>query len=188
VPAKPSILRPQDVAVALKIVLLEKRRQAQTESASGLGVAWTLAALAAETCLSIGEIHNAIRRLSASYLIRVDGRTVQRHNLTEFLFHGARYSFPPAIGGIARGVPTGLAIPAIRERLLFNSSEINVWPSPAGNAEGIALQPLYPAAPDAAVQDPDFYEMLALTDILRGDVRVRDRQAATEVMTDRLAR
>jgi len=167
---------------------MENRRQALGEAQGGLSANWTLAELAQETCLSIGEIHNAIRRLRASYLIRADGRTVQRHNLTEFLFHGARYSFPPAIGGVACGVPTALAIPAIRERLLFNTNEINVWPSVAGSAEGIALQPLYPAVPDAAMKDPDFYELLALTDILRGDVRVRDRQAATEVMTNRLTR
>ena len=61
-----------------------------------------------------------------------------------------------------------------------------MWEYVEGDARGIALTPLYAAAPKAALQNPRLYKLLALTDALRANSRVRERDMATKLLTERL--
>lgn len=94
-------------------------------------------------------------------------KTVNRTQLEEALVHGARYFLAPKRGGEARGMPTSWAGPPLRDQLAASDEMIPVWPDPFGEVRGVSFEPLYPAAPKAARQDPLLYELLALVDVLR---------------------
>ncbi|MES2460414.1 MAG: hypothetical protein V4671_07510 [Armatimonadota bacterium] len=185
----PVILKPQDVALVLKILakkinqtqsIRERGRRDEDQSLSRRN--WTLSQLAEETCLSIGEIHNSLRRLRAvRFLDSEDGR-LRPHALEEFLLHGVQYVFPAARGAIARGIPTAFSAPMLKNKFLSSGQESLVWPHIQGTVRGIASSPLYAAAPDAALLDPIYYELLALTDALRGDSRARERAEAAALL------
>ena len=61
-----------------------------------------------------------------------------------------------------------------------------VWPHAEGPVRGIALIPLYPSVPAAALRNPALYENLALFDALRMG-RARERNLATTFFEERLA-
>ncbi len=42
-----------------------------------------------------------------------------------------------------------------------------VWPMPGGKIQGEMLDPLYPGAPQASLEDKDLYQILCLIDLLR---------------------
>lgn len=50
----------------------------------------------------------------------------------------------------------------------FGDEPVPVWPSGEGSARGVALTPLFKTAQEAVPRDGRFYELLALTDSLRG--------------------
>ena len=156
---QPSVLKPQDVAIALKILLLENQEDLTEDS---ILQTWTLAQLAKATHISIGKVHNAISRLKESRLIRSERRQINRHALEEFLIHGARYAFPAKRGSAIRGLPTAYAAPALKEQFVMAEQETPVWPYIEGTVRGIAFSPLYKKAPEAALEDRKFYELLAI--------------------------
>ena len=197
---QPIVLKPQDVAVALKILVLENQDAVGIGSQSNaivdpvpalLGApksrSWTLTELAKATHISIGEVHNALNRLTGSGLLRSEGRRINRHALEEFLVHGVRYAFPAARGATVRGLPTAYAAPVLKEQFLVSGQDMPVWPHSEGTMRGTAFSPLYNAAPDAALEDDKFYELLAITDVLRGDFRTRERAVATQLLQAQLA-
>jgi hypothetical protein len=72
------------------------------------------------------------------------------------------------------GVPTAYAAPPLDASIVPSSDPPPVWPHAEGAARGIALIPLYPSAPAAALRSPPLYENLALFDALRmGNARER---------------
>lgn len=91
---------------------------------------------------------------------------VQVDNLIEFAVHGARYAFPAVRLPHSPGVPTGRSCAAVA-RWLPVGEDRWVWPHPQGPDEGQGINPLHPAVPYAAMQDPALHEMLALFDVLR---------------------
>lgn len=197
---QPIVLKPQDVAVALKILVLENQDATGIMALNSVTVDhapdlqevptarfWTLAELAKATHISIGEVHNALNRLTESGLLRSEGRRINRHALEEFLIHGVRYAFPAARGTTTRGLPTAYAAPVLKEQFLSSGQDVPVWPHPEGTIRGTAFSPLYNAAPDAALEDDKFYELLAITDVLRGDFRARERAVATQLLQAQLA-
>lgn len=163
-------LKPQDLLVVLKLVSLEGRTLSYADLASEVG-------------LSASEVHSSIRRAGAAGLVSLTGgrAAVIREALREFLLHGARYAFPATCGGIARGFPTAQAAPPLDIRFTPGGEPPFVWPDPAGEARGIALHPLYSAAPGAARRDPVLYEYLALFDALRGGAPAAQRAAFQEL-------
>jgi len=171
--------------VLLKVLLMEKRRGEGDGNNSA--VRWTLSELATETHLSVSEIHYALRRLVETGLLRAADRRVNRHAIQEFLVHGIRYVFPPAQGRITRGMPTAYAAPPLKGVIISAGDTAPVWPFAEGTARGTSFSPLYSGAVLAALDDPEFYELLALTDTLRSDSRARERAAATDFLRSRLA-
>ena len=155
-------LRPGDVAVALELALWP-----------GQG----LVPLATAVGISLGEAHNAVRRLRAARLLRPDARRVMVPSLLDFLVHGVPYAFPGVLGAEARGVPTAWSAPPLAGD--FRDAEPVVWPSASGRLRGQSLTPLYGGAPGVAKGRPDLYELLALVDALRiGRARERARASA----------
>lgn len=167
-PTRQPSLRPGDVAVALE--LANRPRQPLVPLARGLGI-------------SLGEAHNAVRRLRTARLVRPDERTVVVHALLDFLVSGVPYAFPGILGPEARGIPTAWSAPPLAEA--FSGADPIVWPSAAGKLRGQSLTPLYPGAPGLSRSRPDVHEMLALVDAVRIG-RARERTLAVAHLRKRL--
>lgn len=167
-------LKPQDLAVALKLVALK-------------GEWLPYAALGEVLCLSRFEAHAAIQRLGAAGLVsEVEGPPqVVKPALREFALHGARYAYPAVRGGVSLGMPTAYGVSPLKDALLLDESAVPVWPCADGKARGPLLLPLYERLPVAAEQDRDFYELLALFDALRVG-RARERELARKFMEQRM--
>ena len=169
VPARQPSLRPGDVAVALELAL----RPAEP-----------FVPLARSVGISLGEAHNAVRRLRAARLLGPDERRVAASTLVDFLLSGVPYVYPGVLGPDARGVPTAWSAPPLAAE--FGDADPVVWPSASGRLRGQSLTPLYPAAPALAATRPDLYELLALVDAVRVG-RARERALATAQLRKRLA-
>lgn len=150
-------LRPGDLVVALQLSL--------TPDAP-------LAAVAADSYRSIGEVHNAVRRLRGARLVDPSTRRVEREPLLQFIRSGVPFSFPATVGsgtvGVATAVhvgPAGSAEPA--------SAEF-VWPRSSGQSRGQSLVPLHPRVSELAETNRDLRALLSLVDLVRvGGVRER---------------
>ena len=143
--------------------------------------------LAALTGLSMSEVHGALRRAEQARLMAfVDKQPrIVTPSFKEFLLHGARYVFPAVRGAMVGGVPTGYAAAPLDKLIAPSSDPPPVWPHAEGNARGIALIPLYPSAPAAALRTPALYENLALFDALRMG-NARERNLAIKLFEERL--
>jgi len=109
--------------------------------------------------------------------------TVNVEGLLEFLVHGLKYTCPPVLGAIARGMPTAHAALPLRE--LVTSDEPIVWPDPEGELRGQTLQPLYPRVVLACRRDAELHAALALIDALRVG-RARERRLAEQFLRETL--
>jgi len=156
-------LRPLDIAVALGLA-------AWTDS-----TAPTYLALGQRLGLSASTVHQSVQRLQAAGLLHPDSRTPNRLALREFLTHGVRYCFPPALGAEVLGVPTAHSGPGLAA--LFDASDAIVWPDSSGTVRGTSLTPLYPGATALPERAPEVYRMLSLVDGIRVG-RARERSAA----------
>lgn len=169
-------LKPQDLAVALKLAVMPPERH-------------SYAALAEKLHLSPYEAHAAVGRLVAARLAVDRGGDIGvrpiEGALIEFVIYGASYAFPAVRGGLTIGFPTAYAVMPLKEKVLFSNEAPPVWPDPEGEVRGLALLPLYPKLPRAARDDPKFYEVLALLDALRIG-QARERRMAAELLTARL--
>lgn len=165
-------LKPQDIAVALKIALIGSGKR-------------TFARLANDLEMPASEVHASTHRSEQAGIITGnfgDGLSVAKPALREFLLHGVRYAFPPVFGGIARGVPTASAGPTLSKFLITSDGGAPVWPYVTGEVRGPTLCPLYPKAPNVAAKDPVFYDALTLIDAIRVG-GARDRSIAEEALT-----
>ena len=166
-------LKGQDVAVVLKLCASRQRLPYHR--------------LAVELSMSPSEVHAAVKRAQGSRLL-FRGEFNERPNrgaVEEFLIHGLKYAFPAEHGGATRGVLTSYAAAPLRELFASDGEPPPVWPYAEGKDRGLALQPLYERAPEAALRDPLFYEYLVLADVLR-DGRSRERKLAVEMLVKRL--
>jgi hypothetical protein len=166
--ARPLTLRPGDVAVVLQLVLAPELPYRELAAAAGV---------------SLGEVHNAVRRLEAARLVRAGTRTAAASTLLEFLLHGVPHAFPGVVGAETRGVPTAHAAPPLAAQMA--PTDPLVWPDPHGRVRGLALTPLYAGAPSRAAENPPLYELLALVDALRVG-RARERRLAQDLLRERL--
>jgi hypothetical protein len=160
----------QDIALLLKLAIQSEPRIQSKSVAESL-------------CISPSEVSKAMRRCVASGLLYISGteKRVNRLALMEFLSHGLKYAFPPVRGPLVRGVPTAAAAEPLKSRFLEDSDPPAVWPYPEGKVRGIALAPLYKGAPGAALRDPRFYGVLALSDAIRSG-RTREQNLAIELL------
>ncbi len=162
-------LKPQDLLVAMKLAVLDDNYSFQSLGESLGGMPPSAVKYAVE------------RAKSASLLSGNKGKRdkgdlkVNRRALAEFMIHGAKYAFPAgASRAKVRGMPTADAIGLFDEQLAPSDQLHWVWPDDEG-VEGYSCDPIHELAPEAAKEDPELYEMLALLDSQRvGDVRVRE--------------
>jgi hypothetical protein len=162
-------LRPSDVVVACQLAL---------------SPAAQFVPLAYSTGLSVGECHNAVRRLRIARLLLPDDRRPPTELLHQFLVHGATFAFPAMLGAPAVGVPTGISSPAFRA--IAESSEGFVWPDADGTVRGQSVVPLFPAATNLPGRNPSLYDLLTIVDAIRiGSARIR--KIAADLLTDRLS-
>lgn len=167
-------LKPQDILILLKLVRLR-------------GQAWTFAELSKALCMSVSEVHQGIKRAHIAHLLRIQNeqKVPIQEALLEFLIHGVKYAFPAERGSFVRGIPTAHAVPPLQNLLIASDEPPPVWAHPQGRVKGYKLTPLYKSVPDAALQDIELYELLALVDALR-DGRAREKALATELLQTRL--
>lgn len=169
------ILKPQDVVVLLKLVVLNHQP-------------WTYQRLAMELSISQSEAHAGVRRAVAARLMSESTAAAGRPILAalkEFLIHGVRYAYPPERGELTRGIPTGYAAPPLNKVIIQPNEPPPVWPYAAGTVRGYKFVPLYPSVP-VALHDAKLYELLALVDAIR-DGHARERNLAAKELELRLA-
>jgi len=160
------MLRPLDLTVlAFLRSVLRDRPWTQMDVAAGLGV-------------SQSSVHRALQQLEASRLLGDDDR-----RLRDLLVHAVAHVYPPQLGPPARGVPTSHSHPTLAGTI--RSSDAIVWPHDGGDSMGVALDPLHPCVPAAALRAPAFHELMALIDALRLG-RARERALATQRLDDML--
>ncbi len=167
-------LKPQDLAMALKLVALRGERLSYRE-------------LGLQMRLSQFEAHAATQRLLAARLgAERDG--VIRPVITllqPFILYGAPFAFPAVRGEMTIGFPTAYGVSPLKEKLMHSDENPPVWPHPEGTHRGLTLQPLYENLPLAARDDPDLYALLALLDALRIG-QAREREMAAGMLQERL--
>lgn len=167
-------LKPQDIAVVLKLVALATDRPAYAELANSMR-------------LSPFEAHAAVQRLIAAKLaVVLDGKVRPAvAALKGFLVHGAPYAFPPIRGEVAIGTPTAHGVAPLKDKFAANSDLPPVWPDPDGKVRGHSLLPLYPGLPEAAKEDRKLYELASLLDAVRSG-QARERAMAVRLLEERL--
>lgn len=171
-------LKPQDLVVALKLIL--DRDLTFGTAAKDLGLSVSNVHASVERCVRAGLLQAADRRAPLSAHRPVVAA------IQEFLVHGARYAFPAVRGSTTRGVPTAHAAPPLSEQIADASGDPPpVWPDATGKVRGVALCPLYSGAPTAARNDERLGELLVLIDALRVG-RARERELAKQLIAARL--
>jgi len=166
------MLKPQDIVVLLKLVVLKDRD-------------WTYPALAHDLFMSASEVHSGIKRAVAARLMDMSRRVPNKSNLKEFLIHGVKYAYPPERGGLTRGMPTGYAASPMSKYIVQGNEPPPVWPDPDGEVRGYEFSPLFKSVPKACKSDSGLYEFLALLDSIR-DGRARERNLAIREIKSRL--
>jgi hypothetical protein len=173
-PNRQPVLKPQDFYLLLALAACRDQGTTYPELAAFAG-------------LSMSEVHGALKRAELARLLFFDAKRprILLPAFKEFLFHGAKYAFPPARGSMVAGVPTAHAAPPLNAQIAPSADPVPVWPSIEGQARGIALIPLYPSATAAAQRNPALYENLALFDAIRAG-NVRERTLAQALFEERL--
>lgn len=164
-------LRPFDVAVALRLLLVPEDRYEP---------------LAHALATSTSAAHRSVARLRHAGLCEPSTRTVNWAACREFLVHGVRYAFPPVHGPERLGMPTAGSHPEL-SALLNNGSAMKslVWPMEGGVVRGEALMPLFNGVTKVAARDAKLHHLLACVDVLRvGNSAQRD--VAATVLEQRL--
>jgi hypothetical protein len=168
------VLKPQDFYLLMVLASCRDRGTTYPELAEFSG-------------LSMSEVHAALKRAEAARLLHFDAKRprILVDAFKEFLFHGAKYAFPPLRGGMVGGIPTAHAAEPLSAHMAPSADPAPVWPSISGRTRGIALAPLYPSAPEAALRSQQLYESLALFDAIRAG-NVRERTLARKLLEERL--
>lgn len=174
-PTEQWALKPQDWAVALKLV------------ADGKARVLAYSTIARQMELSSFEVHAAMRRLTVAKLLTLEADGAPKlalNALFGFMVYGAPYCFPVVDGEEAVGVPTACDAPPLKDVLPPRDGMPTVWPHAAGTVKGRALQPLYANLPRAALAEPRFYALLALFDALRVGAPA-ERELAVKLIKER---
>jgi len=145
-------MRPQDIVILLKIVLLGKRD-------------WQFQDLSRSLYISGAEVSESLNRSRQAGLVDYNRKRVNKLSFLEFLQHGLPYVFPQAPGAMVKGIPAAHSHPILQGNIISNN--LYVWPDIEGKEYGQAIEPLYENQVKAARQDPELYAALAITDVLR---------------------
>jgi len=161
---KHSGMKPQDIVILLKIIVLGEQSWRQFDIANSLYI-------------STFEVSNSLQRCVFAQLIDETKKNVFRKSIFEFLVYGLKYVYPVRPEGLVKGIPTAHSAPPLSS-MIISKSEAYVWLDVEGTFNGQGIEPLYPNAPKAAKQDPKLYELLSLIDALRvGKVREQNLAA-----------
>ncbi len=157
-------MRPQDIVVLLKILCYGNNN-------------WYSKTLANDLYLSSAEVSNSLNRNKIAGLIDAEKKNVRKQALFDFIVNGLQYVFPQRPSELARGLPTALSHPFMKNH--FISEQKYVWPDAESDERGFSIQPLYPGVVSAVKKDERLYLMLAMIDVLRTG-KTRDRKIAIE--------
>lgn len=146
-----------DVVVLCKLFILQTRKKSN----------WTYAELADEVCLSVGETHASVRRLTKSRVFDAVTKSVIPSSMKEFLISGVKYAFPALIGTRERGILTAHSAPVFQNELTYSESDTFVWPFAKGTDRGLSVTPLGANVPLAVLKDRNLYDFCALIDGIR---------------------
>ena len=153
-------MRPQDIVILLKIIVLGDK-------------SWLNKDLSQSLYISGSEIGESISRSEIAGLIDFNKKRVNRQGLFEFLEHGLHYVFPQQPGAMMTGVPTAHGHPFIKQ--FIEADLLYVWPYSKGESRGLSIEPFYPNQVKAILEDEELYKILALLDVIRvGKVREID--------------
>ena len=121
----------------------------------------SMAEVGAHLSISASEVHAALKRLERARLLATDpsGTRPLLQAVEEFLVHGVKYAFPAKRGEVTRGVYHLVRRSAAQRQAGGRRLAPRVAPSGRGG-RGVALEPLYPSAPAAALRNPALYELL----------------------------
>lgn len=164
-------MKPQDIIILLKLLLLEKED-------------WKYSTLAEELQMSSSTIFAALNRSIESGLYHKNTRTVNRDALLEFLIHGFKYVFPASPGKLAKGIPTAHSANPLAQAIQ-SEKDVYVWQSAFGTIRGQTITPLYESVPQLVQKDAQLYELLSLVDALRVG-KAREKDLAIQELTKRI--
>jgi hypothetical protein len=189
-------MKSQDIFILLKLVSLDQQAKAcggefidplvqvnvsdcygwvmeekKTYYKQSLSDAYSNRGLEASTGVSKSEVNASIRRSISVGMAKLDRKTkLPKANvraLLEFIIHGIKYVYPANPSAIVRGIPTAIAAPVLKGKLMSAGEFIHVWPDALGNEKGQSIDPLYRSVPMAVKRDPRLYDFLALVDAIR---------------------
>lgn len=164
-------LKPQDIVVLLKILAKGNDQ-------------WYHHTLAEELGISQSEVSESLNRSKYARLINSERKQVSKLAFKDFLFHGVPFVWAAQPGPVVRGYPTAHSTSPLDEQIMSSEDQF-VWPHARGNMKGHGINPLYKSVPDAALNDPQFYELMALTDALRVG-KAREVKLAREILEERI--
>lgn len=160
-------MRPQDIVILLKIILLGKND-------------WQFQDISRSLFISGAEVTASLHRSRLAGLVDYNRKRVNKLALLEFLQYGFPYVFPEAPGPLTKGMPTAHSHPLLQNKII--SSQMYVWPDMEGKEYGQAIEPLYENQVKAANQDPELYAALAMLDVLRSG-KTREFAFAVDYLT-----
>jgi len=150
-------MRPQDIVILLKIIVLRNKE-------------WLNKDLAQSLFISGSEVGESLSRSELAGLIDFNKKRVNRQGLFEFLEHGLHYVFPQRPGAMMTGIPTAHGHPFMKQ--FIEADILYVWPDFKGESRGLSIEPLYLNQIRAIQEDAVLYKILALLDVIRvGRVR-----------------
>lgn len=167
-------IKPQDIAILLKLVSLGDKKWRHVDLVAALGLSQAEISFALNRCRTVGFLDSAKKK-------------VMKAALLEFLVHGLKYVFPARTGPISRGLPTAHSAAPLAGKIVAPAEDMYVWPYENGRIRGQSIEPLYEKAPQAAEKDKVLYELLALVDAIRAG-RARELAMAVRELEARLGK
>lgn len=163
-------MRPQDIVILLKIVILGNKE-------------WQFQDLSRSLFISGAEVSESLHRSSIAGLVDSSRKKIHRVSLLEFLKFGFTYVFPQSPGPLTKGMATAHSHPLLKNHVI--SSTDYVWPDFNGNDYGQAIEPLYPNQVKAANEDSKLYDALAMLDAIRVG-KIREKKFAFDYLSNLL--
>ena len=151
------MLRPQDVLVACKLLVIGR-------------VDWTFASLAESVGMASSAVYVSVTRSRISGLLSPSGDRVCRPRLASLLTTSVPDVFFAQRGAIVAGVPTSTSAPCLAESFPVPGRQVaQVWPFPGARSPvtGESLLPIYQSVPLACQRDERLYRVMALLDVVR---------------------
>jgi hypothetical protein len=159
-------MKPQDLVILLKIIVLGKSP-------------WRITDLASSLFLSQSEVSKALERMVYSGLIDEDKKEPSRSALYDLISTSIQYIFPIKPGQVLKGIATAHSSNPLKSKIVSNNNY--VWPHVDGKMRGESIEPLYKNLPKAALADEKLHELLSLVDAIRVGKAREQKLALAEI-------